>query len=50
MYATGEQRAVRLELREFNPCSDRFPGLLGDLELNWFLGFLLHDDRPTGDL
>src|SRR5438477_12240869 len=32
------------------PCGYCIPRLLGDLELHWSLGFLLHDNRPAGDV
>jgi hypothetical protein len=32
-------------MRLFNPCSHGLPGLLGDLELDRPMGFLLEDDR-----
>src|SRR5438552_9820254 len=32
-----------------DPCGYHIPRLLGDLELHWSLGFLLHDNRAAGD-
>jgi hypothetical protein len=32
-------------MRGGDPCGYRIPRLLGDLELHWSLGFLLHDNR-----
>ncbi len=37
------------ESRQTNPVYDRFPGLLGNLELYWTLRLLLHDDGTSGD-
>ena len=33
-----------------DPRGYRIPRLLGDLELHWSLGFLLHDNRTAGDV
>ena len=33
-----------------DPCGYRIPRLLGDLELHWSLGLLLHDNRAAGDM
>src|SRR5437773_2310087 len=33
-----------------DPCGYHIPSLLGDLELHWSLGFLLHDNRAAGDM
>src|SRR5205823_12762829 len=33
-----------------DPCGYHIPRLLGDLELHWSLGFLLHDNRAAGDM
>jgi hypothetical protein len=46
MQSAGKQKRLRRKTRPLDPTSDRFAGLLSDLELYWPLGLLLHHDGP----
>jgi hypothetical protein len=41
---TGEEAVFLLQSSLLDPRLQRIPGGLGDLELNWALGLVLHDD------
>jgi len=49
MKPTWEKKVLRLEIATFDPPRHRFSGLYCDLELDWPLGLLLHDDRTSRD-
>jgi hypothetical protein len=49
MDTTGKEVLVWPQLRLVNPSHDRFASLLGDFELNWAPGFLLHDNGSRGN-
>ena len=50
MHAAGKQVLFRLELGLFYPDCNGISGLLGNLELAWPLGLVLHDDGAAGNL
>ena len=45
-----KQVLLRLDLGLVQPSGNGIAGLLGDLELDWSLGFLLHDDGACCNL
>ena len=45
-----EQEVLGLQLGLLDPCLQGVPGGLGDLELYWALGLVLHDDGARRQL
>ena len=49
MDTAREEMIIGLEPGTADPMRHRLAGLLGDFELHWALGLLLHDDRPRAN-
>lgn len=50
MEPAGKQEVIRLQFRLLDPHLQGLSGDCRDLELNWALGLVLHDDRSRGHL